>query len=664
MDSEEMKERAKLELEPYLNRRFGVDTSRNFSCPFHEDKNPSMSFDRNRNKVHCFSCGFDGDVFDLIGRDYNLTGADIFTKGYAVLGIHQDTMSKTPTQPEIITREDEEIKMLLSKSKVDKDNPNAIKYLNSRGISIESANRLGIGYLENCKALHPISQAIIIPRGVNAFTARNINPCADSERIRKRGHQTALFGVRAFEHTQPIFVVEGEIDALSVEECGYRAIALGSVTNVRNFIDAYKKHSPTAMICVSLDNDDSGKKATQELQKELNILGAKYVTCNISGEYKDPNERLVYDRAGLEKALAEAVKSEPFPVPKGKRLNTITAKELKAKNLPPIQYIIPGILPYGLNLLAGKPKVKKSWLASDLAIATAKGSAFLGKEANRGEVLCLALEDSENRIQDRQNKLLPNENPPEGLTFTNEASTIKDGILEELDNYIIDNPSTKLIVIDTLEYIRGGAGKGENAYSYDVRELKELSKFAKRHSLCILLIHHERKAIDKTDPFANILGSNGIRGTVDTMWVLSEIDGRVTLHIKGRDIDDYSLAMEFDKTIWRWRVLGNAEDEEKQLALTAYQNCPVVETIMHKLSTEKTWKATAQEIQHDIHAHIGGFVPEAVTPEKLSRYLKSIQSLLRTQDNIIYSRPPKNGVRGIRWHSFSKIITKPDIQIN
>ena len=70
---------------------------------------------------------------------------------------------------------------------------------------------------------------------------------------------------------------------------------------------------------------------------------------------------------------------------------TFTAADLMKEDLPPVRWAVPGILPEGLSLLAGKPKLGKSWLALGLAVAKASGGVALGKiPVEQGEVLYLA----------------------------------------------------------------------------------------------------------------------------------------------------------------------------------------------------------------------------------------------------------------------------------
>src|ERR1700690_2738347 len=82
-------------------------------------------------------------------------------------------------------------------------------------------------------------------------------------------------------------------------------------------------------------------------------------------------------------------------------LVTFTAPELEAMDLPAPRFACADLIVEGLSFLAGAPKLGKSWLALQLAIAVALGEEWLGKKCDRGEVLYLALEDSRRRLQTR-----------------------------------------------------------------------------------------------------------------------------------------------------------------------------------------------------------------------------------------------------------------------
>ncbi len=107
---------------------------------------------------------------------------------------------------------------------------------------------------------------------------------------------------------------------------------------------------------------------------------------------------------------------------------TFTAADLMREELPPVRWAVPGILPEGLSLLAGKPKLGKSWLALGLAVAKASGGVALGKiPVDQGEVLYLALEDNRRRLQNRLRKVLDGSPPPEGLHIATEWARVDEG---------------------------------------------------------------------------------------------------------------------------------------------------------------------------------------------------------------------------------------------
>ena len=96
MNPEEAKDYAKEHLEAYLNAK-GINTSTNFSClnPSHEDKHPSMSFDSRRNRCHCFSCGVDYDIFDVVNIETGLTGRELFDYVYRKYNISVEYPEKS-----------------------------------------------------------------------------------------------------------------------------------------------------------------------------------------------------------------------------------------------------------------------------------------------------------------------------------------------------------------------------------------------------------------------------------------------------------------------------------------------------------------------------------------------------------------------------------------
>ena len=210
-------------------------------------------------------------------------------------------------------------------------------------------------------------------------------------------------------------------------------------------------------------------------------------------------------------------------------------------------YIVEHLLCPGLYILAGAPKIGKSWLALDLCLSVAEGEPFLKHETHKGQVLYLALEDSLLRLQNRLYEFT--DEPSEGLQFSTLASTIGNGLEQQLEDAKKKLPELKLIVIDTLQKIRRTT---DAKYGSDYNDLGVLKSVADRLGLAILLIHHTRKERD-TDPFNMISGTTGIIGCADGSFVLtreSRSDKTGKLYCTGRDIESAELSLRFEGHHW------------------------------------------------------------------------------------------------------------------
>ncbi len=144
--------------------------------------------------------------------------------------------------------------------------------------------------------------------------------------------------------------------------------------------------------------------------------------------------------------------AERKPIPP---LETITADTLLNTDYPPLQFSIEKLLPQGIFILAGSGKIGKSRLSLDMCVAVAKGSKLWEFNANVGEVLYLALEDTHPRLKDRLEHIADDENAVVDKLYLAVSSLgISDGLIEQIKTFIAKYPTTKLIVIDTLEHIR------------------------------------------------------------------------------------------------------------------------------------------------------------------------------------------------------------------
>ncbi|GBF22920.1 hypothetical protein tpqmel_0324 [Candidatus Gastranaerophilus sp. (ex Termes propinquus)] len=363
---------------------------------------------------------------------------------------------------------------------------------------------------------------------------------------------------------------------------------------------------------------------------------------------KEAIDRFKHKLCNAPRSKKEAVQVQPLP-----KLETFSAADLMASELMPVKWVVDGILPQGLVILASPPKYGKSWLMADLGISVANGKDFLGYKTHESGTFYMALEDSTSRLQNRIKKILGIQKPPKNFNLTINAPNLANGLIDVLGNHMQQNPDTALIIIDTLQKIRAGANKNEGVYSTDYREAGMLKSFADKHGICVVLVHHLRKAKDD-DVFNMISGTNGIMGAADTILALKKEkrgDTECVLHITGRDVEHNELLLEFNSESCKWRRIGNAEEEAERRQLEQYSTDTIVVAVRKLLELQlQGWCGTAQQLIDDcvrncdycigdIHSNV------AKRPKKLIKPLYDI-------DGIMYTPPSTNGAGGKRLHKF------------
>ena len=253
-------------------------------------------------------------------------------------------------------------------------------------------------------------------------------------------------------------------------------------------------------------------------------------------------------------------------------ITTITAHDLQSKAFPPLRYAVNGFLAEGATLLAGKPKIGKSWLALDFAMAVASGGVALGSvKCRQGPVLYCALEDNLRRLQRRMRQVYGSvDDWPIGLHFATEAKRLGDGLENDLRLWI-EAKRAKLVIIDTFAGVRPRGGR--EGYDADYAALSPLQVMAGQLGVSILVIHHLRKMLGD-DPFDMISGTTGLTGAVDAAFVLSRGKQGFTLYGRGREIEEMEKAVEF--VGGTWKLLGDASvvrrSEERNAILDILEN--------------------------------------------------------------------------------------------
>ncbi len=241
---------------------------------------------------------------------------------------------------------------------------------------------------------------------------------------------------------------------------------------------------------------------------------------------------------------------------------TFTAADLMEAVFPSLWWAVPGILPEGVVLLAGKPKLGKSWLVLALCLAIALGGVALGTiRVEQGACLYLALEDNRKRLQRRLKKLLMGGAPPADLHMATEWPRLDEGGADALEDWLEAHPGARLVVIDTLAKARPRS-KGQNVYADDYAALERLLPLASKHRVAIVVVHHLRK-MGAADPLDEISGSTGLSGGVDGMLVLKRDRGRAdaSLFVDGRDIEEQKeFALRWESALTSWVIAGDAEE--------------------------------------------------------------------------------------------------------
>ena len=317
---------------------------------------------------------------------------------------------------------------------------------------------------------------------------------------------------------------------------------------------------------------------------------------------------------------------------KENRLLTIDGETLMSQPLTPLNFVVDTLLSQGLHILAGSPKVGKSWLALWLAVTVAKGDPVWGMGVKQGTTLYLCLEDSTLRIQNRLFEIT--EDAPANVHFTTNSNTLGKGLEEQLRAFLTEHPDTVLVIIDTLQMIRG-AGY-DNTYANDYRDLSVLKHIADTHGISILLVHHLRKMNDD-DPMNMISGTTGLSGATDSNFVLRKSQRRentATLYCTGRDIPYRELALEFDGEDHVWKLLSDDCEQKEQ------PNERILFLLSELLRRQPEISAPAKVLLEKIApAGTEGFTPNSFS----HRIRKSVDALRR--NGITVSFRKSNGGR-------------------
>lgn len=265
---------------------------------------------------------------------------------------------------------------------------------------------------------------------------------------------------------------------------------------------------------------------------------------------------------------------EPLPEPPKQEI--VSANRLGRMTFDPMQWVVDGLLPEGVTILAGRPKVKKSWLALSISVAVAtSGKAFGWFDTRGGTVLYLDLESNQRRMRSRLAQLLgePDSSAwPENLFIATDWGVGNDCIAD-LDKFLKDNPNTRLVVIDILARVRPAKSAKMDSYDQDYIFLQALNACADRNRVSILVLHHTRKA-KGDDIFEDVSGTTALTGAASTIWVLSRDTNEddYILSVRGRDVyEEGNIDLRWDeyesRHIYGGITIGSSSSSERATLL-------------------------------------------------------------------------------------------------
>jgi len=324
------------------------------------------------------------------------------------------------------------------------------------------------------------------------------------------------------------------------------------------------------------------------------------------------------------------------------KLSAISALDLQKKVFEEKYYAVKDMIPEGETIIAAPPKTGKSWLVLDMCLKVANGEKFLGFETNRSDTLYLALEDGDSFEQERLNIVLDGAPAPNNfhLVFSN-VMPMNEGFLIQLDELLKAYPNIRVVVIDTLNFIKYRQGKSESAYECDYRTGRDLKQYAEEHKIAIVVVTHTTKMVHVDDDMANVSGTNGVTGAADAVIVVGKekrTDLDAKLFITGRKVRQTTHNIKFDDTKCIWEYKGIAEiepkqDAEKKLREKEYRESDIrmaVVEIASKINESVTFKAN--QLVNMAIEYCGIGLTES--PKEIGGFLSGMIGMFKAYDNV------------------------------
>lgn len=634
-------------IEHYLSNKFKRDK---IKCPFHHDNNASLSILPSNNTFKCFGCETSGSVIDFVMKYKSVDKFEAVKLLNADFNLGIIFKEKKPTKQL-------NIKEYITKCEQDIDKTD---YFIKRGLSNETIKKHRLGYdIEKKQVIIPYSSKLRYYQSRSVIDKKFFKPPTDIAGTEPIYNENILYN---YNNENPIFIVESPICAMSIEQYGSSAIATcgGNAINKLTELFKNKKVKNSLSFILSFDNDDAGVKFTKELSDYFKKEKVKFITYNIAGKYKDPNDCLQHNNTELVKNIIKA--KEMFYKQQTSYGDLKSVKEIMNMKFANTSWYIHKLFTNGVNLLCGASKSGKSWFVQQLCLAIASGDEFLDAGSTRAECWYMAMEDDEELSQVRLKKMLQGGNVPDGFYISYEIypmdkiSNDRPTLTEYLEANLRRNPKIKIIVIDTFQKIRSSALYGEGMFAHDYRDISTFKQLAEKYKVCIIIVHHLNKMRDKDadgDPFSKINGTNGLMASADCIFLLNRKRGEdtATLTFTGRKIGEDSWSIRQNQTNMKWQKIGTAEEEKVKREKEEYDKDEYVNTIRSLLRNNTgSWTGTCTKLLEEC-SKLYNHLP-ARNINHIGQYLNSITDKLKQYDGIMHISPSKNGGKQGRPHTF------------
>lgn len=465
-----------------------------------------------------------------------------------------------------------------------------------------------------------------------------------------------------------VYLVGGEKSADALAIRGSISVSAPDGADPQKFPSEVVPYFTMLNVIIIQNNDDVGKLFALAEASLIHPVASSVKIIDLSEIWESMPEHAnisdylqLYGDAGFEQVKLLIEKTVCWTPPKtnvqsgNKSLAIRSVKDLMTQHFVPTEFLVNGILPLGLTLLASPPKFGKSWFSLLLCLAVAKGTPFLGLGTTKSDVLYLDLEDGDADLQERIKKLNMGEEAPAGLLYSTEAPTLADGLLDTLNQTLSSNPSIKLIVIDTLGVVLGAQNSDSNQFAQEYALYGSLKKVANAHSIALLVIHHLRKTGDDNNPFNRIYGGVATQAALDTMMVLEKdthASDSAHLHVSGRRCPQQDFVLSFDADTCIWSMVGNSAEADEKFHRNQYERSEAVVTIKEAVASGNgSWSGSMSDLSRmaETIPCIGHGLGH---PRSLSNEVNHFKNDLCRYDGITITIA-KNGTGG-RKYTFSK----------